>query len=95
MSPPTEPFSAACLPYDDVADLHVAYEVKWLDVISADYKGGKLYSVPAPASGSMWMSALGVLSQFESEGEGSDIDMHRTTEAIKVSTTAQSVGDMS
>lgn len=30
------------------------------------------------------MSALGVLSQYESEGEGTDIDMHRTTEAIKV-----------
>lgn len=67
------------------SDVPTAYEVKWLDVISADYKGGKLYSVPAPASGAIWMSALGALSQHESEGEGSDIDMHRTTEAIKVS----------
>ena len=67
-----------------MTDVLSAYEVKWLDVISADYKGGKLYSVPAPASGAIWMSALGVLSQYESEGEGSDIDMHRTTEAIKV-----------
>lgn len=59
--------------------------MKWLDVLEADYKGGKLYSVPAPASGAMWITGLGALSHFESEGNGTATDMHRTTEAIKVS----------
>lgn len=57
----------------------------WLDAIEADYKGGKVFSVPAPASGAMFISALGLLSTFEHEGEGSAIDLHRTTEAMKVS----------
>jgi len=57
----------------------------WLDAIEAEYKGGKVFSVPAPASGAMFISALGLLSTFEHEGEGSAIDLHRTTEAMKVS----------
>lgn len=65
-----------------------AYDIKWLDAIEADYKGGKIFSVPAPASGAMFISALGLLSTFEHEGEGSDIDLHRTTEAMKVSSTS-------
>jgi gamma-glutamyltranspeptidase/glutathione hydrolase len=56
----------------------------WLDAIEADYKGGKVFSVPAPASGAMFISALGLLSTFDHEGEGNAIDLHRTTEAMKV-----------
>ena len=62
----------------------IAYEIMWLDAIEADYKGGKVFSVPAPASGAMFISALGLLSTFDHEGEGSAIDLHRTTEAMKV-----------
>jgi gamma-glutamyltranspeptidase/glutathione hydrolase len=44
-----------------------------------------MYTLPAPASGAIWLSAMGMLPQFEPAGQGTVLDSHRVTEALRVS----------
>ncbi|WVQ97324.1 gamma-glutamyltransferase [Kwoniella sp. CBS 9459] len=60
------------------------YEVKWRKPLSAQYRGYTLWAPPAPASGAIWLSAMGMLSRFEPEGKGSITDLHRLTEALRL-----------
>lgn len=52
--------------------------------MSADYKGYKLWTIPAPASGSIWLNTMGILGEFDVEGAGTLTDVHRLTEALRV-----------
>lgn len=53
-----------------------------------------MYTLPAPASGAIWLSAMGMLQQFEPAGHGTVLDSHRVTEALRVGGTIAS-GDRS
>jgi gamma-glutamyltranspeptidase len=61
------------------------YKCKWNTPISARYRDYMLWTAPAPASGAIWLSAMGTLSNFPSAGAGTVLDIHRVTEALRVS----------
>jgi gamma-glutamyltranspeptidase/glutathione hydrolase len=63
----------------------VVYTVEWNEPLSAEFRGHSLWTVPAPASGAIWLNAMGVLGEFGVEGSGSVIDLHRMTESLRVS----------
>ncbi|KAL0252796.1 gamma-glutamyltransferase [Cryptococcus tetragattii IND107] len=60
------------------------YKVKWREPLSTKFKNYTLYAPPAPASGAIWLSVMGMLSQFELAGYGSVTDLHRLTEALRL-----------
>ncbi|OCF39520.1 gamma-glutamyltransferase [Kwoniella heveanensis CBS 569] len=60
------------------------YRVKWRKPLSTQYRQYTLWAPPAPASGAIWLSAMGMLSRFEAEGRGSVTDLHRLTEALRL-----------
>ncbi|WWC66244.1 gamma-glutamyltransferase [Kwoniella pini CBS 10737] len=60
------------------------YTVEWNEPISIDLEDYTIWSVPAPASGAIFLSALGMLDQFEHKGEGSIEDLHILTEALRL-----------
>jgi hypothetical protein len=60
------------------------YKCQWNTPISATYHDYKLWTVPAPASGAIWLSAMGTLSHFPPAGAGTVLDYHRVTEALRV-----------
>ncbi|WRT64127.1 gamma-glutamyltransferase [Kwoniella shivajii] len=60
------------------------YQVEWNQPLSIQYRDYTLWAPPAPASGAIWLSAMGILSQFEPESEGSVEDLHRLTEALRL-----------
>ncbi|WVF70603.1 gamma-glutamyltransferase [Kwoniella sp. CBS 6097] len=60
------------------------YQVKWRKPLSTHYREYTLWAPPAPASGAIWLSAMGMLSRFEPEGQGSVTDLHRLTEALRL-----------
>lgn len=66
------------------ADSVIDYKVKWREPLSTKFKNYTLYAPPAPASGAIWLSVMGMLSQFELAGYGSVTDLHRLTEALRV-----------
>lgn len=68
----------------DASD-RVAYTPKWSEPISAAYREYTLWTIPAPASGAIWLSAMSILNQFEPAEQGSTLDYHRVTEALRVS----------
>ncbi|ORY25464.1 gamma-glutamyltranspeptidase [Naematelia encephala] len=65
---------------DDLRD----YRPRWCSPISAKYRGNVLWTVPAPASGAIWLSAMGILNHFKSPGAGTVLDYHRVTEALRL-----------
>lgn len=66
-------------------DLTIEYTPIWREPISLNYGGNTLWTVPAPASGAIWLSAMGTLGQFDPAPAGSVLDYHRVTEALRVS----------
>ncbi|KAK4684485.1 hypothetical protein P7C73_g5688, partial [Tremellales sp. Uapishka_1] len=60
------------------------YTFRYNTPLSADYHGYKLVTVPAPASGAIWLSAMGTLSHFKSTESGDVLDLHRLTEALRL-----------
>ena len=52
--------------------------------ISGQYKDKKLVSCPSPASGAVWIHALGMLSNLGSEGHGTVADTHQMIEVHRV-----------
>lgn len=63
---------------------YIDYKLKWREHLSTKFKDYTLYAPPAPASGAIWLSVMGMLSQFEPAGYGSVTDLHRLTEALRV-----------
>ncbi|KAI5478753.1 hypothetical protein MNV49_004678 [Pseudohyphozyma bogoriensis] len=61
----------------DLAD----YEVRENTPLSIDYRGRKVVSAPAPASGACLLVGLSVLSHFEPKGPNSGEDAHHLAEA--------------
>lgn len=62
-----------------------------MDPISAQYRDKTMYTLPAPASGAIWLSAMGMLQHFEPAGQGTVLDSHRVTEALRVSLSLLSI----
>nr|XP_018267316.1 gamma-glutamyltransferase [Kwoniella dejecticola CBS 10117]OBR89474.1 gamma-glutamyltransferase [Kwoniella dejecticola CBS 10117] len=60
------------------------YNVEWNEPLSLDYKGYTIRSTPAPASGAIFLSALGMLSECQHQGEGSIEDLHVLTESLRL-----------
>ncbi|WVW82272.1 gamma-glutamyltransferase [Kwoniella bestiolae CBS 10118] len=60
------------------------YKVEWNQPLSIPYKDHTIYAPPAPASGAIFLSAMGMLSHFESKGEGSVDDLHVLTESLRL-----------
>jgi gamma-glutamyltranspeptidase len=69
------------LPKSDATE----YQPKWIKPISAKFRTNTLWTIPAPASGAIWLSAMGILNQFEAALQGSVLDYHRVTEVLRVS----------
>ena len=67
-----------------MGELRPDYRVRWNAPLSSTYRGYKLVTVPAPASGAIWLSAMGALRHFEPTGSGDVLDLHRLTEALRV-----------
>ncbi|WVQ85542.1 gamma-glutamyltransferase [Cryptococcus sp. DSM 104549] len=61
-----------------------SYKINWNTPLSVKYKDYTLWAPPAPASGAIWLSAMGMLGQFKSEGYGTTTDLHRLTEALRL-----------
>lgn len=61
------------------------YRTKWVRPIHAEFRNHTLWTIPAPASGAIWLSAMGILDQFEAAPQGSVLDYHRVTEVLRVS----------
>lgn len=62
----------------------IDYKPRWNTPLSAKYHGHTLWAPPAPASGAIWLSAMGTLSHFETLGSEDVLDLHRLTEAMRV-----------
>ncbi|KAK8865895.1 gamma-glutamyltransferase [Kwoniella newhampshirensis] len=60
------------------------YRVNWNTPLSVKYRDYTLWAPPAPASGAIWLSAMGMLSTFEPAGAGTVTDLHRLTEALRL-----------
>ncbi|OCF55483.1 gamma-glutamyltransferase [Kwoniella mangroviensis CBS 10435] len=60
------------------------YKVEWNQPLSIPYRDYTIYATPAPASGAIFLSALGMLSHFEPEGNGSVKDLHVLTESLRL-----------
>ncbi|WWD17920.1 gamma-glutamyltransferase [Kwoniella shandongensis] len=60
------------------------YRVNWNTPLSIKYRDCTLWAPPAPASGAIWLSAMGILSHFEPTESGSVTDLHRLTEALRL-----------
>ncbi|KIY64157.1 gamma-glutamyltranspeptidase [Cylindrobasidium torrendii FP15055 ss-10] len=68
------------LSLEDLTD----FQAKYTEPLSIDYKGYKITSAGAPASGAACLTALNVLKHFPSPvGPGSVEDNHRMIEALK------------
>jgi hypothetical protein len=63
----------------------VDFQPRWIDPIQAKYRDYTLWTIPAPASGAIWLSAMGMLSQLDRTEEGTVLNQHRVTEALRVS----------
>ena len=61
------------------------YDIEWNQPLKGEYRGHHLWTVPAPASGSIWLNVMGVLEQFDVQGSGTVADLHHMTEALRVS----------
>lgn len=61
------------------------YRVEWNQPIHNKYRDFELWTIPAPASGAIWLNTMSVLGEFEGEESGSVTDLHRLTEALRVS----------
>ncbi|ORX35421.1 gamma-glutamyltranspeptidase [Kockovaella imperatae] len=68
------------LTMDDMA----RYKTSWVKPMKGDYQGKALWSLPAPAGGSIWIYALQILSHMEISGHRSLNDYHRLIEALKL-----------
>lgn len=65
--------------------LATAYKARYNDPLSISYKGRKVVSCPAPASGAVLLLALQILGLYDKpSGAGSGEDAHRMVEALKV-----------
>ncbi|KAL7425269.1 hypothetical protein Q5752_000957 [Cryptotrichosporon argae] len=60
------------------------YRPRWTTPISAKYRDDTLWTVPAPASGAIWLSAMSTLSHLPAAGAGTVLDYHRVTEALRL-----------
>ncbi|ORY34735.1 gamma-glutamyltranspeptidase [Naematelia encephala] len=60
------------------------YKPQWNTPLSAKYRGNTLWAPPAPASGAIWLSAMGTLAHFEPTTSGSVLDLHRLTEVLRL-----------
>lgn len=60
------------------------YQPVWRDPISSTYRGYKVTSVSAPASGAVLLSALGTMNEFALNDAGSEHDNHITIEALRL-----------
>jgi gamma-glutamyltranspeptidase/glutathione hydrolase len=67
------------------------YKVEWNEPLCGHYRDHKLWTIPAPASGAIWLNTMGILSQFDTEGSGTVTDLHRLTEALRVSRTGDTM----
>jgi gamma-glutamyltranspeptidase/glutathione hydrolase len=66
--------SATGYKVQETQPLHITYKNKF-----------KVYSTPAPSSGSIVLSALNILGHFEDVHDvHSEVTIHRTAEAMKV-----------
>ena len=61
------------------------YWVQWLKPIKSQYEDKTLWTVPAPASGTIWAHALGILSNLDVGASGSTTDSHRLIETFRAS----------
>ncbi len=73
-----------------LTDTEIDYRCRQNTPIHAEYHGHKLFTVPAPASGAIWLSAMGTLSHFQPTTSGSVLDLHRLTESLRVSLSEKS-----
>lgn len=62
----------------------LGYSIRYLSPKHINYRDHQVYSIPAPASGAVFMSALGVLGVTSPAEQGSVQQTHRMTEALKV-----------
>ncbi|KAL1707722.1 gamma-glutamyltranspeptidase [Schizophyllum commune] len=61
-----------------------AYEVRSVEPLSAQFRGHKITSVGAPASGAVVLAALSILNNFDDVGGPSSVkDAHRMIESLK------------
>ncbi|KAI9638894.1 nucleophile aminohydrolase [Dioszegia hungarica] len=60
------------------------FQPRWIDPIQARYRDYTLWTLPAPASGAIWLSAMGMLSQLDRTEEGAVLGQHRVTEALRL-----------
>ncbi|WWC86232.1 gamma-glutamyltransferase [Kwoniella dendrophila CBS 6074] len=60
------------------------YTVEWNQPLSIQYKDYTIYSIPAPGSGAIFLSAMGILSHLKTEGPGSVEDLHNLTETLRL-----------
>ena len=65
--------------------LMIAYKPVWRKALTTPYRDYQLWAPPAPASGAIWLSAMGTLSHFKPDVSGSTLDTHHLIEALRVS----------
>ncbi|ORX37717.1 nucleophile aminohydrolase [Kockovaella imperatae] len=60
------------------------YKVNWSDPIQGKFKDKTLWSVPAPASGSIWIHAMSMLAHLEIDRAGTSEDLHKMIEVQRL-----------
>ncbi|ORY26756.1 nucleophile aminohydrolase [Naematelia encephala] len=59
------------------------YKVNWNSPLQSTYRGKKIWTIPTPASGAVFLAALNILDQSPPPKAGFGSDFHRVTEALK------------
>lgn len=62
----------------------IDYKAEWNTPLHAEYKGETMWTVPAPASGAIWLLVMGMLSRLDTEGPGYVKNLHRMMECLRV-----------
>jgi gamma-glutamyltranspeptidase / glutathione hydrolase len=67
---------------DDLAD----FSAEWVDPVSADYRGWKIYELPPNGQGMAALEMLNILSTFQPDAGGPQgtVELHKKIEAMKL-----------
>ena len=61
------------------------YQAHWCEPITGNYNGFQLWTVPAPASGAIWLAAMGILDRLELANANTAEAAHQISEVLRVS----------